>query len=273
MYLTAIGKPETPDTINEELKAAGGFVAGSGELIWGVFNSTYGVKESYISPRYTGPLTSFAYAKINELLDAKMPVLAEIDFNPSQQGEQMHFVEIIAYDENKNYYANDPWSGTQINMNVYGSMDLSVYQFRAYNIPVNTDPTPDYKYFAEAFFSLCDILHIPHNRDTAEREITKFVGYEDQLRKNEELLKQKDAQVTQVQTEAKQLREQLTTVQASNKELTDQATKLKDQLTEEQLTMQRMDARIAELEKIQPVQAYSGIQLVVMGIKKMFGFS
>ena len=280
MYLTAIGKPETPETINSKLKDAGGFKSGSGEMIWSVFNKTFGVTEQYISPRYSGPLTSQAYAKINELLDAKMPVLAEIDFNPSQQGEQMHFVEIIGYDDQKNYYANDPWSGTQINMNVYGSMDLSVYQFRAYKTPVPADATPDEHYFADAFRSLCNIMRIPVNKETAEREVNKFIGYEDQLRQQDELLKQKDAQVIAVKTEAGTLREQVKQLTETNKQLTETNVQMKQDLAKhdeeiitEQHKISEIEARIAELEKIQPIEAYSGVELIGIGIKKLFHIS
>jgi len=270
MYLTGIGKPTNPDQLNTNLCNNGGYQTNTGNLYWSVFETLYGVKTYYESPKYTGPLTAFAYAKLDELLAAGYPVLTEIDYNPSQEGEQMHYVYILEKIGEKQYKANDPWSGTYIDMNVYGSMDLSVYKFRAYDKkpPANTEP--DCEYFKNAFLSLCDILKIPYNRETAEREARKFVAYEDEMRAKDELLKQKDAQVGQVQAEAKQLREQLTAVQESNKSLTDQAEKLKNELTEEQLTMQKMDLRIAELEKIQPVEAYSGIQLIVMGIKKVF---
>lgn len=269
MYLNALGKPETPETVNKTLCENGGYQTGTGLLFWSVFERLYGVKTFYLSPKYSGPLTAFAYAKLDELLAAGYPVLTEVDFNPSQEGEQMHYVYILEKIGEKRYKANDPWSGTYIDMNVYGSMDLSVYQFRAYDPKPPENSQPDCDYFQKAFFAVCDILKIPYNRETAEREVRKLVAYEDDLRAKEELLKQKDTQVIQVQAEAKDLREQLTKVQAVNGQLTEQAKALQEKLTKEQIAMQRMDERISELEKIQPVESYSGIQLIIMGIKKI----
>lgn len=248
MYLQKIGKPETPDTLNKKLQENGGYQTGTGLLFWNVFANLYGLKEFYVSPKYTGPLTQFAYDKINDLLNQNLPILAEIDFNPSQEGQQMHYVYIVEYKDGKIYYANDPWSGTNINMDVYGSMDLSVYKFRAYDKPVSSEPVQDDAYFAAGFFELCDIMRIPHNRETAKRELQKLVTYEDEIRKKDGVIEDQKSQLASVKTEATQLREQVNQVSESNTKLTEANTNLKNELETEKQKIVQLNERIDALE-------------------------
>jgi hypothetical protein len=269
MYLQAIGKSETPDTLNKNLQDHEGFQAGTGLLIWSVFASLYGLKQFYLSPRYDGPLTPFAYAKIRELLDNKMPVLTEIDFNPSQQGEQMHYIQIIGYDDAGNYYANDPWSGTQINVNVYGSMDTSVYQFRTYDKPVQGSTEVDVTLRANAFDDIANMLNEPHNPDIVKGEVKKLMGLED-------IVRQKDAEITSIQEQATQLRTEVTDLKTRNEEFSKENTELKAKVatSEQQITSdaQKIDeliVKVDQLTSIQPIESYSGWALIGRGLQKV----
>jgi hypothetical protein len=47
--------------------------------------------------------------KIYAELDEGRPVIVQVDINPNQIGIQGHFILIIGYDEQKNFFALDPW--------------------------------------------------------------------------------------------------------------------------------------------------------------------
>jgi hypothetical protein len=122
---------KTPPKVNELLKANGGFAAGSGNFIWGK-SSVLGLTEQYVSPRYTGPVTTQGLQKLKDILDAGYPVLCEVDFNPNTSGEEMHFVLIIRH-EGDSFYAMDPWVGEIVNISVYGGPQRAIIQFRQYD--------------------------------------------------------------------------------------------------------------------------------------------
>src|SRR5258706_2344896 len=92
----------------------------------------------YLSPRYEGPVTTQGLARIREALDAGLPVLSEIDFNPNTNGEEQHYVLICGYDGDK-LYAADPWVGKIIDLDVYGGPTRAVIQFRIYDKKLEKD--------------------------------------------------------------------------------------------------------------------------------------
>lgn len=122
---------KTPPEINDILKANGGFTSGSGNFIWSKCTAL-GLNQTYVSPKYTGPVTDQGIAKIKELINEQLPLLCEVDFNPSTISEEMHFVLIVGYD-NDSIYAVDPWTGSEINLDVYGGENRAIIQFRTYD--------------------------------------------------------------------------------------------------------------------------------------------
>jgi len=141
MYLTAIGKPETPDTVNEKVKAVNGFVNG-GNLVWSAPEKVWGIKCIYQSPYYDGPVTSQGIAKMKAFLDEKRPLVCHVDFDPNDPDDDMHWVLITDYKDN-NFYCNDPWTGQYVNVDVYGgSVQRAVIEFRVYN-PIVSQESSD----------------------------------------------------------------------------------------------------------------------------------
>jgi hypothetical protein len=120
-----------PNEINNRKEL---FTAGSGNLIWGK-TSILGLNNVYTSPRYNDAVTPQGIAKMKSLIDEGRPLICEIDFNPATTAEEMHFVLVHGYDESKDdvFFAADPWTGSEINLDVYGGVKRAVYTFRAYD--------------------------------------------------------------------------------------------------------------------------------------------
>jgi len=134
-----VGK--TPTEINNTLKANNGFVSG-GLFVWGK-STTIGLTQTYVSPFYSDAVSTYGLNKMRELIDNGYPLLTEVDFYPSTVNEDMHFVLVIGYDDNDIFYAIDPWTGTEVNLTIYGGVKRAVYQFRAYNKKldfINSEP-------------------------------------------------------------------------------------------------------------------------------------
>ena len=121
----------TPDVVNQTLKDNQGYVDGTGLFIWNKCSVLY-LTQVYASPTYTGPVTTLGLTKMKEYLDAGQPLLCEIDFNEQTESEEMHYVLMTGYDDTT-FYACDPWTGTQIDMAVYGGTARAVIKFRAYD--------------------------------------------------------------------------------------------------------------------------------------------
>jgi hypothetical protein len=122
----------TPNVTNQILKDNSGYVSG-GNFVWGKCTAL-GLTQTYVSPVYTGLVTDAGVAKAKELLKGQYPLLCEIDFNPATMGEEMHFVEVIGYDDNtENFYIMDPWTGEIVSIDRYGGFRRAVIQFRAYD--------------------------------------------------------------------------------------------------------------------------------------------
>jgi len=122
----------TPNVTNQILKDNSGYVSG-GNFVWGKCTAL-GLNQTYVSPVYTGLVTDAGVAKAKELLKGQYPLLCEIDFNPATMGEEMHFVEVIGYDDNtENFYIMDPWTGEIVSLDRYGGFRRAVIQFRAYD--------------------------------------------------------------------------------------------------------------------------------------------
>src|ERR1035437_1852534 len=127
MYLN-----DQPNNINQKLKDNGGFSKGSGDFVWSKC-TVLGLNQTYLSPRYDGiPVTAQGLQKMKDLLDSGLPLLAELDFNPATDGEEMHFVLITGY-EGDQFFIADPWTGTSTTLDVYGGAARAVIQFRAYD--------------------------------------------------------------------------------------------------------------------------------------------
>lgn len=197
-FANYIGK--TPLEVNEILKANQGFVSG-GLFIWAK-SIALGLKEVYCSPRYEDAVSTQGLNKMKALLDEGRPLIAEIDFNPNTIQEDMHFVLVIGYDETKEetFIALDPWTGTEIDLSVYGGVRRTLYQFRAYDktLPFDTPVVIDdnYKKKIQAYFnyeiSAEDVIRWCNERKQEITNLQNVIGQKDQTkdsleRENEKL--------------------------------------------------------------------------------------
>jgi len=135
---------KTPLEVNNTLKANNGFVSG-GLLVWGKV-STIGLNETYASPRYESAVPDEALNKLRSLIDSGHPAVVEVDFYPNTTQEDMHWVLVTGYGDGETFYAVDPWTGTDIDLAVYGGIRRTVYSFRAYDKTLafeGTIPTVD----------------------------------------------------------------------------------------------------------------------------------
>jgi hypothetical protein len=132
---------QDPKTTNNQLKDNKAFVSG-GLFVW-TKSTVLDLNQTYVSPRYDGPVTDQGIAKMKDLLDQGYPLLCEVDFNPNTSGEEMHFVLILRYDGDS-FYAMDPWVGEIINLSVYGGIKRAAIQFRSYDkkLMINTPSSP-----------------------------------------------------------------------------------------------------------------------------------
>lgn len=133
---------KTPIEINN-IKSL--FDTGNGNLIWSK-TPLIGLNNVYTSPRYEDAVTSQGINKMKSLIDEGRPLICEIDFNPNTVQEDQHYVLVIGYDETKEdtFIAVDPWTGTVIDLSVYGGVKRTLYTFRAYDKILPFDTGADY---------------------------------------------------------------------------------------------------------------------------------
>lgn len=152
MYARALGKMETPATLNEKFKATNQFTNGGELNDDNCFNVVFGdVNLKYQSRKYTDLVPDSVLDTARQLLDQGYVLFAEIDFYPATVNEDMHFVLINGYDGNT-WYVVDPWTGTQITLDVYGDIKRVLYRIWCYDktlpregatitIPIETNDT------------------------------------------------------------------------------------------------------------------------------------
>src|SRR5690349_14072462 len=105
MCATHYGAPDlTPATLNEKMKAIGGFQAGTAFIVaWMIGNIVPGMKLDYRSCAGSpAPL-----AEIDNHLAMNLPVILEVDYSPSA-GLQTHYMVAYAKDGDE-YLVYDPY--------------------------------------------------------------------------------------------------------------------------------------------------------------------
>ena len=93
------------------LSKNGGYVSGTGNLIWASITALF--PEIYIYAAINCVSTPAPLDKIDALLAKKIPVIVEVDFNPSTVPIDQHWILIIGK-QGDDYIAADPISGTRI---------------------------------------------------------------------------------------------------------------------------------------------------------------
>jgi hypothetical protein len=235
---------KTPDQVNQILKDNNGFSAGGGNFLWAKCTAL-GLASTYTSYNWSGPVTDAGIAKAKELLDQGYPLLCEVDFNPATTGEEMHFVLAEGYDGD-NFFIADPWTGNEQSFDVYGGFKRAVIQFHVYDkVFPKVEAVPD----LQTELTNCRFNRDNHWNDLMEvkkhlkidgeysltlilADIDKLIGLEDEMRN-------KDAQLKQVQQQAQDYSNQLA-------ERTNELTMLK---TDYEAFKTSMEKKIADLQK------------------------
>lgn len=227
MYLKALGRDETPATVNEKVKAVNGFVSG-GNLVWSAIEQVYGIKCMYQSPYYDGPLTVQGKAKMKALLDEKHPLITHVDFDPNDPDDDMHWILVTGYSGDI-FYCNDPWTGTNVPVDVYGgSIERAVIEFRAYD-PVITGETATTdtcqveldkariardSHWNELMFLFSGIgCTGDYSHKVAEERLKTISNFEDQIRADEKAIKAAQSQAEELRLKLDEQRGLNTTLQ------------------------------------------------------------
>ncbi len=140
MYLSALGKDTDVAKFHQDLlnlpKATNNkvyaFVNG-GYFVPGSLKSLYpDMSILYTSPRFSDKLTNQDLQKMRDFLDQGYYLHIEVDSNPSQIGQQQHWVGGYGYDGD-DFYIVDPWTGESVNLSVYGDPAVSIYSYMVYS--------------------------------------------------------------------------------------------------------------------------------------------
>lgn len=260
-----VGK--TPAEVNQILKDGSGFQSGTGLFLWAK-SVLVGLTQSYVSPTYNGPVTDQGIAKIKELLDSKLPVLARVDFNPATEGEEMHFVLIVGY-EGDVLYALDPWTGQLISLDVYGGPKRAIIQFRAYDKALAADEAVDIQAEMDKlrqdrdrnwnwFSAVCDALGVAANVDAAVAEAKKLVGLDDVLRQKDRQIEEATQIARDLDVKLKQSGEDLAKAVEASTGLAEDLKESNGNYEKLQTTHETMKEELVELKKIVAEPVLSG---------------
>jgi hypothetical protein len=134
-YLQSLGYDVNPQELNKKLKDNNGYLPGGGLLIFEALNKIFPeISLSFTSKRYVGIDTPDSFFNdMRRSLDAGHYLLCEVDFSPTQVGEQMHWVGVYGYTDDKDFLIMNPWTGEFEKLSVYGELKLCTYSFRYYS--------------------------------------------------------------------------------------------------------------------------------------------
>lgn len=257
--ITAFGMyiNQNPKQVNDILKANNGFVSGGGDFIWSK-STVLGLNQVYQSPLYSDAVTSQGISKMKSLLDEGRPLICHIDFNPATTKDDMHWILIYGYDGDT-FYVSDPWTGTQITLDVYGGVARAVYEWRAYDkildkdngIPTVVVDAPTFEKLVRKstiYDKVLAKLNVDDNETLVISELDKLIGYEDTV-------VQKDKQIQAQQTQISEIQVRMTELQQADAAKAAEAATLASKVAE--LEKQYVTSSInynAALEKIKMLE-------------------
>lgn len=108
MVANYYGADETPLTLNEKLKANGGY-SGGNLFVWGAFAKLFALKYSGQFSN-DAALTKAQMDQIKGAIDKGYPVFLQIDTVPATSGLDEHWVLAIGYNGD-DFIIQDPWDG------------------------------------------------------------------------------------------------------------------------------------------------------------------
>lgn len=261
-----------PNETNELLKTNNAFQNG-GLFVW-TKSTVMGLTQTYISPRYDGPVSSQGIQKIKDTIDAGFPVLCEVDFNPNTAGEEMHYVLVIGY-EADSLFAADPWVGQIVNLDLYGGPQRAIIQFRVYDKVLDKEGiSGDIQARADSFIAVCSALEVTATKDAA---LAKIAGIKEQVTELEDQNQQKDRIAAEQQLKINDLDKQAATMLEQNKQVKDQLSMMQNQvqsyqdvISKDEQTIKDLQDQILKLKNEAPVESLSGYELIIKGINRLF---
>lgn len=270
--ITALGMyiNDQPNNINQKLKANGGFSAGSGDFVWSK-STVLGLTPTYISPRYDGiPVTSQGLSKMKELLDAGFPLLTEIDFNPSTNGEEMHFVLVIGYEGNE-FFIADSWTGTFVTLDIYGGAARAVIQFRAYDKKLELDggttvavPSATFEELVRKS-TITDKVAAKLNVEVSEAvilaDIEKMLSLEDTVVQKDKQISDAQGKIADLETQIKELQDQQVIITGQKTTLEGKVTDLNKTIETQTSGIELLDKQVQQLKKDCKIPVLSGWKL------------
>ena len=221
-----IGK--TPLEVNQILKDNTGFVAGGGDFIWAKC-SALGLKELYRSPYYSGAVTSQGITKMKELLSEGRPLICHVDFDPRDPDDDQHWIIVFGVDDNEEFIAHDPWSDSDISLDVYGGVRRAVLEWRCYdkilekelNIPtvvIGVSELDEYKRRALIAEHTAQKIGVGLNEAIIMPELDKLIAYEDIVVEKDRLLTEAQEKINKLE---KQVDDKAGELEKLTKKLTD----------------------------------------------------
>jgi Peptidase_C39 like family len=262
-----------PLYVNESLKSNNGFVKDSGEFIWNKC-SVLGLTQTYVSPRYIGPVSSQGIDKIRELIGLGHPLIAEIDFNPATTTLEQHFLVLVGFDDNE-IYAWDVWSATLVALSVYGGVARAVIQFRAYDKTLPFEIEDNLKRKANGYDAIREkIKDESDSIDVILLDLEKLLGQETVISDKEKIIIAKDQQIEEVKKEAERLQERVAQLQKDNVDMQEKLATAQKDLAEQEITAQKQEValkelstQLSELQAIKPTTRPNWIQQLIDAIK------
>lgn len=135
------GHDTDPDRLNQALISNNGYLNGNlykwYEGVPKIYNDIKCVK---IVDTSTAAVTAAQFAEIDKELEAKRPVVIEVDFVPGGRPD-MHFV-VIVDGQNGEYTIADPWNGSVTNLRKYGEPKVTISRYVFHSGPIPQPPAP-----------------------------------------------------------------------------------------------------------------------------------
>jgi len=247
MMLCLYGHDETPATLNDKLKANGGYANGN-LFVWGAINNMYKDVAYGGQVQTFDPLTKSQMDFIKGKIDKGYPVILLIDTIPSTSQLDEHWILAIDY-EGDDFMVQDPWDGATKRITSWGirPQDL-IYAYAYYTGKIAIDPVTD---------PLQECLKI-HDGDVTkmqsqEKEIADLKKQIEDLRATEERLitekdkvvKEKDLVIEITQQKAKQ---DVELYDKEIKKLQLERSNAIDLVTRSEITINTLNEKVSKLE-------------------------
>ena len=256
-----------PDEVNTLLKNNAGFTTGSGYFIWSKC-SILGLKEQYISTRCQAvSLYKTEVDKLIGYLGLGYPALCEVDFNPSTDSEEMHYVLAVGYNDGE-IMVVDPWEG-QLETWTFEAFQRNTYQYRVYDKKlvedgsggtVAVDTTTFEKLVANSTTrdQIRDKFNCSDNNSIILAEADKLMGLEQTVSNKDKEIETQKAQIVDLETKLLALQNTNAKLQLDNDVIQTTVTNQTKLITSQDASIVDLQSDIETLKKQITTKVYSG---------------